>query len=115
MVTDLSAKIVSTYFLTFLLHLVIHHIGLYVSIFYIFSFDTIRYDCLWKNIVSIRINIFDIIMYIAKTCIHQTVKLAIHLSFHAFRHVRALFRKLFREIVNQSLYTSHNITDFVHL
>ncbi len=25
------------------------------------------------------------------------------------------FRELFHEIVNQSLYTSHNITDFVHL
>ncbi len=42
-------------------------------------------------------------------------KLAIHLSFLVFRHVRALFRELFREIVNQSLYTSHNIADFVHL
>ncbi len=39
------------------------------------------------------------------------LKLAIHLSFLAFRYVRALFR----EIANQSLYTSHNITDFVHL
>ncbi len=42
---------------------------------------------------------------------HITIKLAIHLSFFAFRHVRALFR----EIVNQSLYTSHNIADFIHL
>ncbi len=48
--------------------------------------------------------------------LHQsTVKLAIHLSFLAFRHVRALFCELFHEIANQSLYTSHNITDFVHL
>ncbi len=38
-------------------------------------------------------------------------ELAIHLSFLAFRHVCALFR----EFANQSLYTSHNITDFVHL
>ncbi len=42
-------------------------------------------------------------------------KLAIHLSFLTFRHVRALFRELFRENANQSLYTSHNITDFIHL
>ncbi len=33
----------------------------------------------------------------------------------AFRHVRALFREFFCEIANQSLYTSHNVTDFVHL
>ncbi len=39
------------------------------------------------------------------------IKLAIHLSFLAFRHVCALFR----EIVIQSLYTSHNIANFVHL
>ncbi len=32
-----------------------------------------------------------------------------------FRHVCALFCELLREIVNQSLYTSHSITDFVHL
>ncbi len=38
-------------------------------------------------------------------------KLAIHLSFLVFRHVR----ELFREIANQSLYTSHSIIDFVHL
>ncbi len=38
-------------------------------------------------------------------------KLAIHLSFLAFWHVHALFR----EIANQSLYTSHNIADFVYL
>ncbi len=44
-----------------------------------------------------------------------TLKLAIHLSFFAFRHVRALFRELFHEIANQSLDTSHNITDFIHL
>ncbi len=42
-------------------------------------------------------------------------KLAIHLSFLAFRHVRALFRELFCEIANQSLYTFHNIADFSHL
>ncbi len=41
----------------------------------------------------------------------ELLKLAIHLSFLAFQHVRALFR----EIANQSLYTSHNITDFLHL
>ncbi len=46
---------------------------------------------------------------------NNTLKLAIHLSFLAFRHVRALFRELLREIANQSLYTSHNIADFVHL
>ncbi len=40
-----------------------------------------------------------------------SLKLAIHLSFLAFRHVR----ELFHEIANQSLYTSHNITDFVRL
>ncbi len=34
-------------------------------------------------------------------------KPVIHLSF-------LVFRQLFCEIVNQSLYTSHNITDFVH-
>ncbi len=39
------------------------------------------------------------------------LKLAIHLSFLAFRHVRALFC----EIANQSLYTSHKIANFVHL
>ncbi len=39
------------------------------------------------------------------------LKLAIHLLFLVFWHVRALFR----EIANQSLYTSHNITDFVYL
>ncbi len=43
------------------------------------------------------------------------LKLAIHLSFLAFRHVRALFRELFREIAIQSLYTSHNIANFVYL
>ncbi len=43
------------------------------------------------------------------------VKLAIHLSFLAFRHVCALFCELFHEIGNQSLYTSHNIANFVHL
>ncbi len=42
-------------------------------------------------------------------------KLAIHLSFLAFWHVRALFRELFSEIAKQSLYTSHNIVNFVHL
>ncbi len=41
----------------------------------------------------------------------EDLKLAIHLSFLAFRHVRALFR----EIANQSLYTFHNIADFSHL
>ncbi len=40
-----------------------------------------------------------------------SVKLAIHLSFLAFRHVRALFR----EIANQWLYTFHNIADFGNL
>ncbi len=44
-----------------------------------------------------------------------TLQLAIHLSFLTFRCVRALFRELLREIANQSLYTSHNIADFVHL
>ncbi len=39
------------------------------------------------------------------------LKLAIHLSFLAFRNVRALFRKF----ANQSLYISHNIAYFVHL
>ncbi len=48
-------------------------------------------------------------------CHVTNVKLAIHLSFLTFRHVRALFCELFRKIANQSLYTSHNITDFVHL
>ncbi len=43
------------------------------------------------------------------------LKLAIQLSFLAFRHVRALFRELFCEIANQSLYSFHNITDFCHL
>ncbi len=43
------------------------------------------------------------------------LKLTIHLSFLVFRHVRALFCELFCKIANQSLYTSHNITDFVHL
>ncbi len=33
------------------------------------------------------------------------IKLAVHLSLLAFRYVRALFRELFREIANQSLYT----------
>ncbi len=42
------------------------------------------------------------------------VKLAIHI-FLAFRYVRALFHELFCEIANQSLYTSHNNADFVHL
>ncbi len=44
-----------------------------------------------------------------------TIKLAIHLSFLESWHVRALFRELFREIANQSLCTSHNISDFIHL
>ncbi len=44
----------------------------------------------------------------------EMLKLAIHLSFLVFWHVHALFRELC-EIANQSLYTSHNITDFVHL
>ncbi len=47
--------------------------------------------------------------------IDAVVKLAIHLSVLAFRHVRTLFCELFSEIANESLYTSHNITDFVHL
>ncbi len=38
-------------------------------------------------------------------------KLAIPLSFLAFRYVCALFC----EIANQSLYTSHNVANFVHL
>ncbi len=42
-------------------------------------------------------------------------KLAIYLSVLKFWNVRALFCELFREIANQSLYTSHNIADFVHL
>ncbi len=46
---------------------------------------------------------------------NSLVKLAIHLSFLALRHVCALFREVFREIANQSLYTSHNITDFIHI
>ncbi len=41
-------------------------------------------------------------------------KLVIYLSFLAFQHVCALFCELFCETANQSLYTSHNITDFVH-
>ncbi len=45
----------------------------------------------------------------------DTLKLAIQLSFITFRHVRAIFRELFREIANQSLYTSHNIAHFIHL
>ncbi len=40
-------------------------------------------------------------------------KLPIHLSFLTFWHVRALFRELFHEIANESLYISHNIADFV--
>ncbi len=40
---------------------------------------------------------------------------AIHLSVLAFRHVRAVSREQFCEIANQSLYTSHNITNFIHL
>ncbi len=43
-------------------------------------------------------------------CALAVFKLAIHLSCLAFRHVCALFR----EIANQSLYTSHNIANFVH-
>ncbi len=43
------------------------------------------------------------------------LKLAMHLSFLTFRHVCALFCELFHEIVNQSLYTSHKITDFIYL
>ncbi len=39
------------------------------------------------------------------------IMLAIHLSFLVFWHIC----ELFREIANQSLYTSHNITDFVQL
>ncbi len=38
-----------------------------------------------------------------------------HLSFLVFRQVCALFCELFREIANQSIYNSHNITDLVHL
>ncbi len=44
-----------------------------------------------------------------------TLELAIHLSFLAFQRVRALFCELFHEIVNQSLHTSYNIADFIHL
>ncbi len=46
-----------------------------------------------------------------RVCLISLLKLAIHLLFLAFWLVRALFR----EIANQSLYTSHNIVDFVHL
>ncbi len=49
------------------------------------------------------------------TKFHLLPKLAIHLLFLVFRHVCALFRKLFREIANQSIYTSHNIANFAHL
>ncbi len=49
-------------------------------------------------------------MFIFRTRRLLSLKLAIHLSFLVFRHVCALFR----EIANQSLYTSHNIADFVH-
>ncbi len=67
---------------------------------------------------TIDIRIFDSHVsakVIEQKCDHSFhVKLAIHLSFLAFRHVRALLRELFREIANQSLYTSHNIADFVH-
>ncbi len=45
----------------------------------------------------------------------QILKLAIRLSFLAFQHVCALLRELFCEIANQSLFTSHNIANFVHL
>ncbi len=38
------------------------------------------------------------------------IKLTIHLSFLTFQ----LFCALFCKTANQSLYTSHNITDFVH-
>ncbi len=57
-------------------------------------------------------------LFVFPWCCHKwlpPLKLAIHLSFLAFRHVRALFRELFHEIANRSLYTSHNITDFIHL
>ncbi len=43
------------------------------------------------------------------------LKLTIYLSFLAFWHVCAIFRELFCETANQSLYTSHNIADFVQL
>ncbi len=46
------------------------------------------------------------------TC--RTNELATHLSFLTFWHVRALFCELFRKITNKSLYTSHNIANFVH-
>ncbi len=62
------------------------------------------------NQANITSNIF-----ISKIRYLKMLKLAIHLSFIAFRHVRALFCELFREIANQSLYTSHNIADFIHL
>ncbi len=45
------------------------------------------------------------------TQLSDILKPAIHLSFLAFPHGRALFL----EIANQSLYTSHNISDFVHI
>ncbi len=46
---------------------------------------------------------------------HKRQKLAIQLSFLAFRHVRALFCELFCEIANQSLCTFHNIANFGYL
>ncbi len=70
-----------------------------------------------KNLVKISIKFY---LRIAQTLrslskISRTFfpfcKLAIHLSFLTFRHVRALFR----EIANQSLYTFHNIANFGHL
>ncbi len=48
---------------------------------------------------------------ICKWSFRISLKLAVHLSFLASRHVHALFHK----IVNQSLYTSYNITNFIHL
>ncbi len=65
-------------------------------------FESLKVECTVLSIHSTHL-----------TCrFRLTIKLAIHLSFLVFRHVRALFRKLFREI---ALYTSHNIADFVHL
>ncbi len=72
-------------------------------------FRFFKLSCKIRCTMVFNISIFPIIW--RSTGWSSFTKPAIHLSFLAFWYVRALFHG----IVNQSLYTSHNIADFVHL
>ncbi len=69
------------------------------------TFETLSFFAYWVTKIIYSILLAQQVVWLPK--------LAIYLSFLVF-HVCALFLELFGEIVKQSTYTSHNITDFVH-